>query len=155
MGDSIKSRIIARLLELAEPLRQGKELLGPAGYRVIERKRTLFLIEPVKPALHLVIGDEDVVGHQDSDNRGFTMRFPAMWKSMVSDARDAYRLSDGTAAYLQMAIEADGQLSQLANIINYIGELPFTDEALKPDGGTVVMYEVEYRRYRGDPTRSY
>jgi hypothetical protein len=109
-------------------------------------------LEPIKDSLHLIIGDE----HQmQEDERGYWMQFPIMWKIMVADARDAYAKTDDTSALLQAGIETDAQLSGLANRITYHGELPFTDEVLKPDGGTVVLYTVEYRRVRGDPTLTY
>ena len=137
-----------RLLELAEPLR------ASAGFRKIERKRTLFLLEAVKPAIHLVIGDETVI---EEDDRGYRCQFPAMFKVVVSDTRDTEDASDAAVAYLQEAIEADGQLNgggdkPLANKATYEGELPFTEEISKPEGGAVVSYNIEYRRYRGDVT---
>lgn len=148
---SIKQQIIARLLDLAMPLK------ASAGFRKIERKRTLFLREDVKPAIHLVVGDETVMSE---DERGYTMQFPAMFKVLVSDTRATEDASDKAVAYLQEAIEADPQLNgggnkALANKATYDGELPFTEEELKPDGGAVVSYVIEYRRYRGDVDQSY
>jgi len=143
---SIKSRIVARLLQLPEPLKADGKL------RLIARKRTFFLLEPVKPALHLITEDEQVTVE---DERGYTMIFPVSFKLILAAAHDAEARCDELAAWLQEKIEADEQLNGLASKITYDGELPFTEEQGKPDGGTVVMYTVEYRRYRGDPGRSY
>jgi hypothetical protein len=157
VAKSIKAQIIARLLELCQPL-----ATAPVPFRLIERKHTVFLIEAIKPALHLVVGQESQIGE---DTRGYTKQFPAWFKIMLADSRDAYGLADDAAAFIQQAIEADftggdptsgkGQLRGLANKIQYEGEQPFTDEAIKPDGGTVVMYTVEYRTPRGDPYSTY
>jgi hypothetical protein len=146
MDSTIKQKIIARLLELAQPLRSS------AGVRVIERKRTLFLVEPVKPAIHLVIGDETVVGE---DTRGYVHEFPITFKIIMSDTRDAYNAVDGMVGFLQSQIESDPQLNDLAVVIKFDGELPFTEELLKPDGGSAVMYVIQYRRVKGDPYTRY
>jgi len=149
MAEPIKSRIIARLLELCQPLKaEGK-------VREVKRVRTVFLLEPVKPNLHLVIGPEAVIGGKEGDNRGFTMSFPAWFKIIVADGRDNYTLSDQMAAFIQERIEADPQLQELCNIVNYEGDEPFTEKELEPAGGIVVMYEVQYRRYRAGPDRNY
>lgn len=146
MADSVKTQIIARILALAEPLKTSGELAR------IARVRTVFLLEAVKPALHLVVGDEVVIAE---DERGYTMEFPAALKLIFTDAVDAYTKGDEMVKLLQTQMESDAQLSQLANSIKYEGETPFTEEALKPDGGVMLNYVVQYRRYRGDPTRNY
>ncbi len=146
MADSVKTRIIKRVLEICQPL------IGEQKFRTIARKNTLFLLEPQKPAIHLVIGDENGVVE---DERGYTMKFPLMLKLIVDDARDPYGLADKSVAFVQEKVESDEQLGGLASKITYDGELPFTEEVLKPDGGTVVMYIIEYRRMRGDPSTPY
>lgn len=144
--NSIKQQIIARLLALAEPLKTDGTL------RLIARKRTLFLLEPIKPALHLVVGDETVIGQ---DFRGYTCEIPVLLKLILADTRDAEGKGDELAAYLQKQIESDDQLSTLAVSITYDGELPFTEEELKPEGGTVLAYVIQYRRERAGPETSY
>ncbi len=146
MSDSIKTQIIKRIMEICQPL------IAEQKFRKIERKTTLFLLEPVKPSMHLVIGDETGVVQ---DERGYTATFPLMLKLIMDDARDPYALADESSAFVQRQIETDEQLGGLASKITYDGELPFTEEALKPSGGTVLMYVVEYRRLRGDPTTAY
>jgi hypothetical protein len=146
VADSIKTRIVKRVLEICQPL------VTDGKVRLVVRKSSLFLLEPIKPAIHLVVGDEsDVV----EDERGYTARFPLMVKIILDDARDPYGASDFIVPFVQGNMEADEQLDGLASKITYDGELPFTEEALKPDGGTVLMYLVEYRRMRGDATVSY
>lgn len=146
---SVKVTIIKRLLELVQPLLTNGKL------RVIERRSAPFMQQAVKPALHLVIGDESVVGGQDGDNRGFTMEFPADFEILAGEARDPYALCDELVAYVQEKVESDAQLSGLVNIVNYSGELPFTNDATKPSGGTLLMYNIQYRRTRGNPALSY
>ena len=147
---SIKQQIIARLMALADPMK------SELKFRRIERKRTLFLLEDIKPALHLVVGDEVVVGE---DNFGYTMEFPIAWKVIVEDARATEDVSDQAVAFLQEKIEGDPQLNAgagaLANSVKYDGELPFTEEQLKPAGGAVVMYLVQYRRKIAQPDQNY
>lgn len=150
MSDSVKSKIIARLLALCEPL------IAEGKVRKIARVRGPFLMESVKDAIHLVVGDETVIGE---DVRGFELQFPVMLKLIIRDASDAYSKSDQLEAWLQEKIEADPQLQggaeAVASRVVYQGSLPFTEEALKPDGGTVLMYEVNYRRVRSRPDVSY
>jgi hypothetical protein len=151
---SIKQKIIAALLHLAEPLRK-----NDAHIRKIERKRTLFLLEDTKPAIHLVITPETVV---EEDMRGYELEFHAMFKIICDDARDPADLADGVAAFLQTAVESDPQLNgadgsgqSLASWVKYFGDTPFTQEELKPDGGILVTFLVRYRRLKGDPNTTY
>ena len=151
---SIKQQIIAALLALAMPL-----MKNTAAIRKIERKRTLFLMEDTKPAIHLVITPETVV---DEDTRGYDIEFHALYKIICDDARDPADLADGVAAFLQTAIESDPQLNgasgqqpSLASWVRYFGDTPFTQEELKPDGGILVTFLVRYRRLKGDPNTTY
>lgn len=145
--NSIKMQIIERLLALAEPLKTDGEL------RKIARVRTVFLLEPVKPALHLVVGDEVVVGE---DDRGYTLEFPVGLKLIFSDASaDIYTTGDALSGKLQQRIESDTQLNSLANWIKYEGETPFSEEELKPGGGVLLNYVVNYRRLRAAPETNY
>lgn len=146
MADSIKQRIIARLLALAEPLKTNGEL------RKIARARTVVLLEAIKPSLHLVVGDEVVV---DEDDRGYTMEFPAALKLILSDGMDVSAAGDVMVAKLQAAIESDPQLNGLANSIKYEGETPFTEKELEPTGGVLLRYVIQYRRVRAQPETSY
>ncbi len=140
MADSIKTRIIKRVLEICAPL------VSDGKVRKVERTSSLFLLETIKPSIHLVVGDESGVVE---DERGYTANFPLMVKIILDDARDPYGASDFLVPFVQGKLESDEQLAGLASKITYDGELPFTEEALKPDGGTVLMYLVEYRRMRG------
>lgn len=147
---SVKSKIITRLLALCQPL------IDEGRVRKVARVRGPFLLESIKDAIHLVVGDEVMVGE---DVRGFDLQFPVMFKLILRDASDAYTKSDELEAWLQEKIEADPQLNggaeAVASRVVYQGSLPFTEEALKPDGGTVLMYDVFYRRERAHPDVSY
>ena len=145
---SIKSQIIARLLDLASPL------LTEGKFRLIVRKSAPLLLEAVKPAIHLVVGDESVVS-QAEDIRGYLMEFPAIFQLIVSDVKDPYSLADDSVAFLQEKIETDPQLSGLVNCIKYDGETPLTTETEKPVGYTLVTYLIQYRRLRGNPSQQY
>ena len=144
--NSVKMQIIARMLAICQPL------IAEQKFLKVARVQTLFLLEPVKPALHLIVGDEKVLYQ---DERGYTMQFPVMFKLITEDPDDGYTQADKAAAFVQTVIEADEQLAGLANKITYDGEMPFTEEVLKPAGGTVVMYLVEYRRYKAQPAQNY
>jgi hypothetical protein len=43
----------------------------------------------------------------------------------------------------------------LAISVTYDGEQPFGEEILKPEGGTVVAYVIQYRRYLAEPKSNY
>lgn len=152
MSLSIKQKIIARVFALCEPL---KTTVTPP-FRAIERTRSLFLLAAVKPALHVVIGDENKI---EEDVFGYTMEFPIAFKVIVEDARSVEDVSDAAVAFLQTKIEGDPQLNggsgALANSVKYDGELPFTEEVTKPAGGAVVMYVVQYRRKIAQPEQNY
>ena len=147
-SQSIKQKIMERIATILEPLK------GTAGLRVIERKRTLFLLEPLRPALHIVAGPEIVL---EEDNRGVRVEFGLFLKLMVSEARNLEDEVDKWAWKIQTAIENDAQLSGgdgedvLAISVTYDGEQPFGEEILKPEGGTVVAYVIQYRRYLAEP----
>lgn len=151
---SIKQRIIERILELCEPMK------GAHGVRVIERKRTLFLVEAVKPAIHLVVGPEIVL---EEDNRGYRCEFSVFLKILVEDARNVADVADSIVWKLQTAIEGDAQLNAgdedtsdaLAIKTTYDGEQPFGEDILKPEGGAVLGYVVEYRRLIAQPKSNY
>lgn len=143
---SVKMQIIARLLAICQPL------IAEQKFLKVERKQTLFLLESVKPALHLVIGDERVLYQ---DERGYNMQFPVLFKLLTESPDDGYNQADKAAAFVQEKIEADEQLNRLASKVTYDGEMPFTEEVLKPAGGTVITYLVEYRRMKAQPSVNY
>jgi hypothetical protein len=146
-----KQKIMERLLAILDPLK------GEQGLRVIERKRTLFLLEPMKPALHVVAGPEIVL---EEDNRGYRCEFGLFLKLMVAEARNLEDAVDKWVGLIQEKIEMDGQLAgegdgKLALKVTYDGEQPFGEDILKPEGGTVIAYVIEYRRFIGEPDYSY
>lgn len=149
---SIKQKIIERAIALLEPLK------GEEGIRVIERKRTLFLLEPLKPAIHVVVGPEIVI---EEDDRGYRKEFSLFIKLLVAEARNLEDAVDRLTWKIQVKLEADPQLNgtnptaPLASKLTYDGEQPFGEEILKPEGGTVIAYVVEYRRYRAEPKSTY
>jgi len=146
MADSVKTKLIAKLLDICQPLVTNQVV------RHLERKHALFLTEAVKPALHVVIGDEKVLYQ---DERGYNMQFPVAFQIIFDENRDPEARSDAFEAFLQTNIEADEQLGGLASKITYNGAAPFVLEELKPVALTVVMYLVEYRRYKAAPNLGY
>lgn len=149
---TIKQRIMEHVLNLLEPLK------GEQGLREIERKRTLFLLAPIKPAIHVVAGPEIVL---EEDNRGYRLEFGLFFKLFVSEARNLEDEVDRITGRIQEKIENDAQLNgnenqnALAIRTTYDGEQPYGEEILKPEGGTVIAYVVEYRRYIAEPNYNY
>jgi hypothetical protein len=149
---NIKQRIMERILTILEPLK------GTQGLRKIERVRTLFLLEPQKPCLHVVAGPEIVL---EEDNRGYHCEFGLLLKLMVSEARNLEDEVDRYVGKIQELMENDAQLNGgdatdvLAIRTKYDGEQPFGEEILKPEGGTVIAYVIEYRRYSAEPNYNY
>jgi hypothetical protein len=149
---TIKQRIMERIPLLLEPLK------GEQGLRKIERTRTLFLIEPIKPSLHITAGPEIVL---EEDNRGYRCEFGLFFKLMVAEARNVEDEVDRWVGLIQEKIEGDAQLNggnpddTLAIKTRYDGEQPFGEDILKPEGGTVIAYVIEYRRYIGEPKYNY
>lgn len=149
---TIKQRIMEHVLNLLEPLK------GEQGLREIERKRTLFLLAPIKPAIHVVAGPEIVL---EEDNRGYRLEFGLFFKLFVSEARNMEDEVDRITGRIQEKIENDAQLNgnenqaALAIRTTYDGEQPYGEEILKPEGGTVIAYVVEYRRYIAEPNYNY
>jgi hypothetical protein len=142
----IKQQILERILEILQPLR------GENSVRKIERVHGLFLLEEIRPALHVVTGDESVVSR---DNRGYTMEFPVAFEFIFSDARDPETKADECAGFVQEKIEADPQLSSLANAITYDGTQPFIGEGAKPSCVVVLTYVIQYRRVEAQPDVNY
>jgi hypothetical protein len=143
---SIKSQIVARLQEIVKPL------LAESKFRAIARATAPAITAPIKPAIHLVIGDERRI---EEDTRGYTMEFPVMYDLIVEDARDPYALADASVAFVQEKVESDIQLGGLCNALIYDGELPYTNDINRPFGGTLVMYLIQYRRPRANPNALY
>lgn len=149
---NIKQRINERVLALMT------ELGKTAGIREIARKRTLFELAAIKPALHLVTGPEIVL---EEDNRGYRLEYPVFFKLFVSEARNLEDEVDRYVGLIQETVETDSQLAAdnnanaLALKVTYDGEQPFGEEILKPGGGTVVAYRIEYRRYIAEPKYNY
>jgi hypothetical protein len=149
---SIKQQIIERAIGLLGALP------GEEGIREIARTRTLFLQAAMKPAIHVVAGPEIVL---EEDDRGYTLEFPLFFKLYVSEARNLEDQVDRMVWKIQEKLEADPQLNgslptaALASKLTYDGEQPFGEEILKPEGGTVIAYVVQYRRYRAEPKSTY
>lgn len=153
--NAIKTQIIARLLAALAPLKKQSD--QTLNVRKIERVTNPTLMEEVRPAIHVVIGQEAVL---EQDERGYTCEFPAVFRIIFEDARDPYTTGDKLAALVQTKIEGDEQLTKtdgtgLASKITYEGDFPYANEINKPAAGIFLTYSVEYRRYRADPERSY
>lgn len=145
---TIKQQICARIKTLLDPLVTENKV------RLVARKRSLFLLEDVRPAIHIVIGPETVLAEEES-HRGYEMEFDCFIKIIAGKQRDPEDYCDELAGEVQKKIEADLQLNSLASWIKYTGDLPFTFEELKPEGGIVVNYVIRYRRYNADPNKTF
>jgi hypothetical protein len=144
---AVKTQIIARVMELLEVLKQAGTV------RRVDRVSTLMNLADIVPAIQVEIGG-DVV-EETQDFQGYELSFPLDLKLVVNHPTDPYGACDTLAEAVQTAIEADFQLSRLANMINYAGETPFVNEQLKPLGGRVLFYDIKYRRKRGAPAENY
>ena len=143
---SVKTQIISALKAI------GEQLVKNGTVRKCVRKHALFLTEAVKPALHIVVGDEKTIGE---DERGYNLQVPVAFQIIFDENRDPEDRSDEFEAFMQTQIEADEQLGGLASKITFNGSAPFVLEQLQPSCLTVVMYLVEYRRVRGNPNVGY
>ncbi len=147
--DSVKKKIVAQLLADAMTLKT------PAGpFRSVEQKGDLFIMATVFPALHIVIG-KDLPPDVEDDTRGYTRGFMVFYKIMTADYRNAPDKVHDLVAAVQTVVEANLQVSGLANWIEYIDDDPFINEVAKPEGGNTPKYLCEYRRERGAPQTSY
>lgn len=143
---TIRQQWITRIFEVLEPLK------AAGVVRNVTRRRALHLSEVGAPAVHVVIGDEKRIGE---DERGYTLEVPVAFKVIVSKERDAEDEADRISGEIQALIEGDLQLNRLVDQITFDSDTPFTNDATKPDGGTIVLYVVQYRRYRAMPDRAY
>ena len=143
---SVKSRIIERLLMVLKPLQD-------AGLvRKIVREHALFALESVRPALHVVTGEERVI---EQDSHGYRCEFPLALQIIFAEPRDPYTAADEFEAAVQAIVEVDEQLEGLVSKITYNGAAPFVNEESKPAAYVVVEYLIEYRRTRGEPNVNY
>jgi len=143
MNASIKNQIANRLLAVCKTL---------PGLRRVVRKREPFLLEDVKPALHVVTGAEKVLYE---DERGYNCELAVLFQAIFDENRLPFDASDAFEAQLQSVIEADAQLGGLCSKISYRGGIPFIVEHENPVCVVTLMYRVEYRRLRGDATQNY
>jgi hypothetical protein len=143
---SIKQKAIARILELLEPLK------AQGLVKKIARKKSLFLTEDVKPCLNVIVGPEDAVGQ---DNQGYEIQLAVTLEVILSAPKDTENLVDELTAAVQRAMESDRQLMLYANEVIYHGDQPYTNELMKPAGGLMILYQVNYRRQRAAPELRY
>ena len=143
---SVKSQIVERLLAILQPLQDGGTV------RKIVREHALFALEAVRPALHVVTGEERVI---EQDSHGYRVEFPLALQIIFAEQRDPYTAGDEFEAAVQAVIEADEQLEGLASKITYNGAAPFVSEEAKPNAYVVVEYLVEYRRAKAAPKVNY
>ncbi len=106
------------------------------------------------PACILVVGPE-VPAQVEEDNVGYTMEFPMFFKIEVADHVELAATVDELAAKVETEIESDLTMGGLAVWVRYEGEVQFINEISPPRGGTVIKYNVQYRRLRGDPNTTY
>lgn len=146
MADSIKKRIMDRILENLAPLEE------EARVRSITRELDPLASSDKLPALMIYDGEELEIAR---DNRGRTYEFPVTIKVLVSSARDLPAAKDAVVAEVQKLMESDVQLGGLANLVDGGAEVPFLNELNKPVGGALLQWTVQYRRVRGDPFTTY
>ena len=146
MADSIKKQIMDGVLAVLEPMHAGGLV------RSIEREVDLTINTATRPALQIYDGPERLVGR---DNRGRTYRFDLAVKVLVESQRDLGSAKDALVPEVQRILENNPQLGGVAVIVEGGEEVPFVNEVLKPIGGALVMYTVQYRRVLGDPMRTY
>ncbi len=146
MDASIQSQVHARLTANLEAL------VADGTFRSFKRVSAPSSLNAIFPALQLLIGPEAMI---EEDTAGYVMEFPCDIYIMISDPKAPYALAVAMAAPVQAALESDLQLASLANSIRYNGDQPFTTEAEQPAGGTILLYTVQYRRKRADPTTGY
>ncbi len=149
--DSIKTKIVNRVLAICRALK------GATDLREIERKNALFLLTQIRPALHIVTGDESVV---DEDNRGYRLKFPVAFQVIFGASADPYGAADQWECLIQQTIEDNEQLTQdddtaLVSKITYEGATPYVTEEKQPSNLLIVLYQFEYRRERARPWISY
>jgi len=147
---SVKQQIIARILADLLPLAAGDA--GAAKFRSVQRRTAPVFLANIVPALQIIVGPEHKI---EDTNAGPVMEFPMDLWVIVSDPNDPYGLADQMSAPVQAAIESDQQLASLANSILYDGDQPYTNEIVKPLGGCVLLYTVQYRRQIAQPTKNF
>lgn len=143
---SVRSQIIAQILDLLNPL------IAQNKVRSVDRVHALFLQAAIKPALHLVVGDEVQVAQ---DNRGYTAEIGMFFEIIFDEVRDPEGKADELAAFIQRRVEADPQINRLANEITFKGVRNFVNDAIAPEALSIVQYTLQYRRERGNPDQNY
>lgn len=152
MADSIKKKIMDRVVSNLSVLVSGTNPTPVDRVRQVTREMDLLKWSEHLPALMLYDGQEEPVGE---DERGVTVQFPLAIKLLWIDPRDLTRIKDALVPEVQRVMESDLQLNGLANWVKGGEEQPFINEIGKPQGGCLVLYEVEYRRQWGNPYASY
>lgn len=150
MSSPVKQRQIARILELLEVLKTS------GAVKNVERVTRPLTMAPVMPALQLVVGPEDVQTDEE-DTRGYLIEYVVAITVIDSAAKPEDRLLkiDTLTAAVQVAIESDLQLAELARFITYQGDDPFYSEDQKPLCGNTLTYLIQYRRARANPSALY
>lgn len=153
MADSVRKQIIARLLEILDPLTQEQDV------DTIKRVRDLAVKEDARKAIHLVVGDETRIDTH-AGMAGYEMTFPVNLKLILKAGDDLYSKMEDFATQVQSKLEASHQVADangnaLATSITYEGDLDLTNETLKGVGITVLAYTINYRRKFADPTTSF
>jgi len=142
---------VARIAALLEPLKTPDAASSDApAVRAIDRRRG-FNVASVFPSIEWIVGQESA---SREDTQGYECVFPVLFKINV-EGRDPYDAADALVGAVQFAIEQDALLSGLANEVVYVSETPFTNVATGEEGGTLLSYQVHYRRLKGQPDKGY
>lgn len=155
--DSIKKRIMDRVVTRLTAMSQS-QLPDGTTVRSVTREVDPLADMDKTPALMVYDGPETFV---EEDERGRTFEFTLGVKVLIKSERNLAATKDVLVPAVQACIESDLQLDdgdslgRLVNCIEGGEEQPFLSEIGKPSGGAFLTWSVQYRRYKGDPYRTY
>ena len=144
MKDSIKKRILKRIEE-----RLGR-LETEGKVREVKRTQNLLILAAVTPAIHFTAASEVEIA---KDIRGRTYQFPLGIK-IKSDEADP-EIVDDIVAEVQTIIESELQLEGLCIQIDGGTDNPFISAEDSETGGSILLYDITYRRKLGNPYETY
>ncbi len=147
MPDSIKKQICAAIQTALSALSTTQD----GAFKKVERRFDPLQFTDVHPTLFWRTGPEVEIG---KDNQGRTYRFPLIIATHFKGV-DKLEQHDDLVAAIQDVIEGNIQLGGLVNVIDGGTEDPWVDDQAKDLGGSVIIYQVQYRRVRGAAHRMY
>ena len=149
---SIKKQALDKILKNLEALKSENNPTPDGKVRTVTRELDMLKSSEHMPSLMVYDGEELII---DEDERGITFQFPLTIKLQFSSPRDLAEIKDVLVPAVQTVMESDLQLGGLVNWVKGGEEQPFIAEIGKPLGGALLHYQIEYRRMRGNPYKSY